>query len=438
MDLLCIGVSHKSAPIELRERLALSEEAQVQLLQRFAPIGEAMLLSTCNRVELYLAAEDLAAARQCATAALQEVAGAPEVLHHLYEHQGERAALHLFRVASSLDSMVVGEPQILGQVKDAFELAQKIGSARGELTRACNAAFGCAKRVRTDTGIGRAAVSMASAAVELAGKIFGGLAGANVLVVGAGEMAALAARHLQHAGAKRLVVANRTLARAEALAKEVGGVARSLDDLGALLVTADVVVSSTGALRPLFTRELVAQAQKARRHRPLFLVDLAVPRDIAPDVHELDGVYAYDVDDVQKVVADNAAARVAEAAKAEALVAEELARFVRARAVRAQVPVLAQLRAHAEKIARAEVERTLAKLRDLDERERQSIAAMAQAIVNKILHAPTMRLRALDDGGERLADAAAQLFGLAAEPAVLPEADDAANREAPRAQGVKG
>lgn len=412
MELLCLGVSHKTAPLELRERLALPEAAQAALLKRLSVAGEALMVSTCNRVELYAVTADPLATRALLVDALRQLAG-PEVVNHLYDHGGDRAALHLFRVASSLDSMVVGEPQILGQVKDAFELGQRAGAVQGELTRTCNAAFACAKKVRTDTGIGRNAVSMASAAVELANKIFGGLEGSNVLVVGAGEMSALAARHLIAAGVSRLVVTNRTMPRAEALAQEIGGVARPFEELQGLLVTADVVVSSTGAMRPLFTRELVAQAVKLRRHRPLFMVDLAVPRDIAADVNELHDVYAYDVDDVQKVVAGNEAARASEAAKAEALVAEEIARFVKDRTLREQVPVLAQLRAHAERIAKAEIERTLSKLTTLDEKQRQSVQAMGQAIVNKILHAPTMRLRAVDEDGEKLADAAAELFGLA-------------------------
>ncbi len=413
MELLCLGVSHKSAPVDLREKLALPEMRQAEVLARLAERMEVMLVSTCNRVEWYGASQDPAAARQQILDVLVALGG-PEVLQHLYEHRGEAAAQHLFRVSASLDSMVIGEPQILGQVKDAFELAQKAGSVRGELSRTAAAAFTCAKRVRTETGIGRAAISMASAAVQLTEKIFGGLERATVLVVGAGEMSKLAARHLKSAGSGKVIITNRTLGRAEALAAEVGATARPFEGLDALLTTVDIVVSATGSTRPIFTPQNIAPAMKARRHRPLFLVDLAVPRDIDPDVHRLDSVYAYDVDDIHKVVAENEAARAAEAARAERLIAEELARYVKARTVRNSVPVLAQLRAHAQEIAKAEVDKTLARMNTLDEKQRKSIEAMGMAIVNKLLHAPTMRLRNVtqQEDGVRLADAAAELFGL--------------------------
>ena len=419
MDLLCVGVSHKTAPVEIRERLALPEGDQPALVQRLAGDEEAMLVSTCNRVEIYVATRQAEAGRARLVSVLTELAG-PGVLSHLYEHHNEAAATHLFRVAASLDSMVVGEPQILGQVKSAFELSQKAGGVKGELSRVATAAFSCAKRVRTETGIGRAAVSMASAAVELASKIFDSLKQRPVLVIGAGEMSAIAARHLAHTGAP-VTVTNRTLARAQDLADEIGGTARPLEELSSLLVTADVVVTCTASPRALITRELLAKVMKARRRRPLFLVDLAVPRDIEPSVSELPDVYAYDVDDIQKVVAENAAQRAAEAARAEALVTAEVSRFMKARLVREQVPVLAQLRSRAEQIARAEVERTLGRMNGLDEKQRKSIEAMGMAIVNKILHQPTMRLRARGnavegvDGTERLADAAAELFGLGEE-----------------------
>jgi glutamyl-tRNA reductase len=415
MELLCLGVSHKTAPLSVRERLAMAPEAQAELVREVgaAPL-EAMVLCTCNRAELYLWTSDHDAARVAAEGALLRVGG-PELAGHLYEHCKDAAVTHLFRVAASLDSMVVGEPQILGQVKDAFERAKAAGGARAELSRVFAAAFGCAKRVRTETAIGQAAVSMASAAVELAQKIFGGLEGKAILLVGAGEMAEVAGRHLRAAGAGKIAIANRTVVRAEELAGQLGGEAAPMEALGRLLVEADVVVCSTASLQPLITRALLAPLLKARRYRPLFLVDLAVPRDVAPDVHELEAVYAYDVDDIQKVVAQNAAVRAAEAARAEGVVAQEVSRYLRDRATREQLPVLAQLRARAEQIARAEVARTLERLGpSLDPKQQQSVEAMAMAIINKLLHQPTLRLRA--QGGqpdvERLADAAATLFGL--------------------------
>ena len=357
--LVCVGLSHHTAPVDVRERLALPEERQTELLQAIAQApAEALLISTCNRVELYVVGpgDDL----QERTRAVVARAAGDDLVPYLYAHHGEAAVLHLFRVAASLDSMILGEPQILGQVKDAFEQAQRLGAARGELARVCAAAFGSAKRVRTETELGRAATSMASAAVEMARHIFDGLEGKTVLLIGAGEMAELSGKHLLSAGASRVLVANRTFERAEALAVSLGGQAVPFDRMEESLVLADVVVCTTASPAPVITREKVARVLKPRRHRPLFLVDLAVPRDVDPDVHTLDGVYAYDVDDIQKVIDENQAARAAAAARAEVVVAEEVARYIRQRAVREQVPVLAQLRARAEQIRRSELERAMA------------------------------------------------------------------------------
>ncbi|HET9450042.1 MAG TPA: glutamyl-tRNA reductase [Aggregicoccus sp.] len=424
MELLCIGLSHQSAPLAVRERLGLPEAGQVELVQRLAQAPtEALLVSTCNRVELYLATPDAAQTRSHVHAQLARLGG-PEALEHLYEHRGEAALVHLFRVASSLDSLVLGEAQILGQVKQAFERCQRAGAARGELTRTFAAAFGCAKRVRTDTAIGRASTSMASAAVALASKVFEGLSDKTVLVVGAGEMGELAARHLQQAGAGRLLVTNRTLARAEALASELGaGVeARPFETLHGLLALADVVVCATSSQVPLFTRESVGAVGKARRQRRLLMVDLTVPRDVSPEVAELPWAHVYDVDDIQRFVAAGAAARAVEAEKAGVLVSQEVARYVRERSVRDGLPVLTRLRTRADAIARAEVERTFAALGDsLTDKQRKSIEAMSRAIVNKLLHAPTAKLRAVGpaEDGERLVDAATELFCLE-EPGAAP------------------
>jgi glutamyl-tRNA reductase len=414
MELLCIGLSHKSAPLQVREKLALPWEEQERLLDSVAaPSSEAMILSTCNRVEFYLVSVAVDTAKESLISAIASVAG-PESLPHLYEHRGDGALVHLFRVSASLDSMVVGEAQILGQVKDAFELAQKRGTARGELARICSAAFSTAKRVRSETGLGRGPVSMASAAVELAEKIFGALDGRCVLMVGAGELAELATKRLRSAGSK-VIIANRTLEHAQSLASAIGAEARSLEDMPALLVWADILICSTASRKPLFTRENVSPVLKARRFRPLFMVDLSVPRDIDPEVHQLDGVYAYNVDDIQKVVSDTAQARGAEADKAEAIIAEEIAEFVRARSVRYAVPVVAQLRARAEEIARTELQKTLSNFDNtLTEKQRRSIESMATAIINKLLHQPTAKLRAIEPkaGSNPLAGAAAELFGL--------------------------
>jgi len=440
MELICIGLSHETAPQDVRERFALAEPKQVELLQRLAQAPtEALLVSTCNRVELYLTSPDLA---QAATRAREELSrvGGPESLQHLYEHHGAGALEHLFRVASSLDSMVLGEAQILGQVKESFELGQSAGAVRGGLTRVCAAAFSCAKRVRTETAIGRSATSMASAAVSLATKVFDQLSDKTALVVGAGEMGELAARNLKNAKVGRLIITNRTLARAEALAAEIGGTtARPFEELPALLKEADVVVCSTASPVPIFTKENVGAVGRSRRFRPLFMVDLAVPRDIDPDVSQLDWVTAYDVDDIQKFVAENAAARVEEAQKAGVLVIQEVSRFMRDRAVREGVPVLARLRQRAEQIAKTEVEKTLAAVGEgLTDKQRKSIEAMGRAIVNKLLHEPTAKLRAVGpekEEGNRLAGAAAELFGLLDEPA--PSAAEPESAPAAVANGGK-
>jgi glutamyl-tRNA reductase len=414
MSLICLGISHKTAPVALRERLAISEERQSEVLHRVgASPAEALFVSTCSRVELYRfgMGEELAEPLRAELLAL----GGEEALGHAYLHRGEAALLHLFRVTSSLDSMVVGEPQILGQVKDAFEFAKGLGAARGELGRVFAAAFSAAKRVRTETDVGRAATSMAAVAVQLASKIFGGLDGKTVLLVGAGEMSELAGRHLVAAGAHRLLVTNRTPERAEALAQLLGGNALAFESLGQALCAADVVVCSTASPVPFITRDLVAGTLRARRHRPLFLVDLAVPRDVEPEVNALDNVYAYDVDDIQKVLAENSALRTDAAVRAETLVAEDVARFVRERAVREGVPVLAQLRARAEAIRKAELERALANLpTPLTAAQEEVVTAMTAAIVNKMLHQPTVKLRAVlpGDAVSPLADAVAELFGL--------------------------
>ncbi len=441
MDLVCIGISHKTAPLEVREKLALSEDEVSKVLQRVSgTVAETMVVSTCNRVEFYAVAESAEKARGALHSVVVSLGG-DRSLEHLYQHHGDSALVHLFRVTASLDSMVVGEAQILGQVKDALELAQRAGAAGPELVRACAAAFASAKRVRSETGIGRSAVSMASAAVELANKVFGGLEGRAALLVGAGEMGELAGKHLRNARASPIIVINRTRERAEHLASSIGGEVRDFDDLHSSMILADLVVCSTASPKYIFTKENVIPILRIRKFRPLFMVDLAVPRDIAPDLSELEGVYAYDVDDIQRVIADNSAARAVEAARAETIIAEEIARFVRSRSIRDGVPVLALLRARAEQIAKAEAERTLANLgQDLSEKQRRSIQAMATAIINKLLHEPTSRLRELgaDQSANRLADAAAELFGLEAGSPNLPDQPRAPATDLPPAMASRG
>jgi glutamyl-tRNA reductase len=414
-QLYLVGLSHKSAPIEVRERVALNGadlKAALQELRASQGVAEALVVSTCNRVEVFVQAEGEAAARGFFTSRAEQAGD------HLYVKEGAEAVRHLFRVAASLDSMVVGEQQILGQVKEAYGLASGVQAAGSYMSRLCNRAFATAKRVRTETGIGRGATSMSQVAVELVEKIFGDLKGRTILLAGAGKMGALSAKALRVLGADRVLVTNRSPERGQQLADQVEGTFRPWEELAQLLVEADVVIVSTGAPTFVLTEEMVRAAKKQRRHRNLCLIDLAVPRNVDPACAQLDDVFGYDVDDMQKVVSANHQARQGEALSAEAIIEAEVIAFTRERETRAALPVLVTLRRRAEAIARDEVERTLQRAGGaLDERARASIEAMAQAIVNKLLHLPTAKLKASAATGESaLAGAVAELFGLDQAP----------------------
>jgi glutamyl-tRNA reductase len=421
-DVYLVGLSHKSAPIDVRERVALSGDAlkgALVELRAGAGVREALVISTCNRVEVYVQASADEAARRFFTAR------SPEAADHLYVKTGVEAIRHLFRVSASLDSMVVGEQQILGQVKEAYGLASAAQAAGSFFSRLCNRAFATAKRVRTETDIGRGATSMSQVAVELVEKIFGDLKGRSILLAGAGKMGALSAKALAVLGADRILVTNRSPERGLALAEQVNGNFRSWEELQHLLAEADVVIVSTGAPTYVLTREMLEKAMKARRHRSICLIDLAVPRNVDPACGNLGDVFAYDVDDLAKVVESTHEARRGEGLRAEAIVEAEVLAFARERETRAALPVLAQLRSRAEAIARAEAERTLSQVgAKLDEKGRRSVEAMAQAIVNKLLHGPTARLKeAASSGDGALAGAAAELFGLENGEARTPERD---------------
>jgi len=412
MRLICVGLSHKQAPIAVREQVAVRSdqiEARLRALMALPGLREVLLVSTCNRLEIFAIAETRAAAQD-----LLETLG-PVAAPHAVCRFEEEALRHLFRVTASLDSMVVGEAQILGQVKDAALQAQRAGALGPELSRALARATTAAKRVRTETEIARGAVSVSRVAVQLAHKLLGNLEGRSVLLLGAGEMAQLAARELRSAGARELLMANRSPQHAEELAREAGGVPVSLAELPALLERADVAICSTSASQAVVTRDMMAKALKARRYRPIFLVDLTLPRNVEPSANELENVYVYDLDDLERVAAQNRDLRAAHVGKAEEIVDAELKAFLTMSRERAAMPVLARLRAHAESLARAEAEKTLAALNGLDEKQQKTVRAMASAIVNKLLHAPTTRLRA-EAGQGPLGDAAAELFGLDAEP----------------------
>jgi glutamyl-tRNA reductase len=404
MSVVLVGISHHQAPVELRERAALDRERARNLAGRLAgERGEAVCLSTCNRTELYLAAESGDEAERKAEAAL--LALEEELGPSLYRLRDEAAALHLFRVAAGLDSMVPGEGEILGQVRAAHDL----GATGPILDRLFRDALHAGKKARTETAIGESPASVSSAAAALAEQVFEELTGRSVLVIGAGEAGELAIKSLVARGAEIAFVANRTAERAEALTQRYGGAPLSLEAVADSLDRVDVVLSSTSAPDWALTRDDVECTLHARKGRPLFLIDLAVPRDLDPAIHELDGCYLYDIDDLEAVVAETLAGRRREAERAESIVAAEVERFREWQASLDVVPAIASLRARAEEIREAELER--AKLSGAERRAAESVTA---AVLNKLLHLPTIRMKqaAAAADGVIYADAVRHLFGL--------------------------
>lgn len=417
-SIVVVGLSHRTAPVELREQLAVpldSLGAAAKEIAALPGVREAMLVATCNRVEAYVASESASRSVEALRSFFAQRAPGSAVGDCLYEYADERAVRHVFRVAASLDSMVVGEPQILGQVKEAFAAADGAGALGPTLRRAISRAFSAAKRVRSETGIATGRVSVASVAVDLATQIFGSLGSRRVLLLGAGKMALGAARALVAQGAK-LSVANRSYDRALELARSRGADAHPLEDLPLLLTAVDVVVCSTGASRYVLTVDDAKAAMKVRRGRPLFVVDIAVPRNVDPRVNDLDGVYLYDVDDLEREVSRALSLRGGSLQQAEKIVDEELTAFERDRRAQAGAgPTIAALREHFRSTVRAELERSLStKLKSLGDAERAALEAMVDAAVNKLLHAPTVALRsqAATEDGEAMAAVVRALFRL--------------------------
>ncbi|TML93606.1 MAG: glutamyl-tRNA reductase, partial [Actinobacteria bacterium] len=404
MSIVLVGISHHQAPVELRERAALDPERAAKLARTLAgDRSEAVCLSTCNRTELYLADESPEGAEEKAEAAL--LALEAELGPALYRLRDEDAARHLFRVAAGLDSLVPGEGEILGQVR----AAHAAGATGSILDRLFRQALHAGKKARSETAIGESPASVSSAAAALAEQVFGDLRGREVVVIGAGKVGELAIRNLVSRGAAIAFVANRTAERAQELAARFGGTPLSLDRVGDELARADVVLSSTSARGWTLTREVVERSLPARKGRPLFLIDLAVPRDLDPAIHELDGCYLYDIDDLEAVVVETLADRSREAQRAETIVAEEANRFRAWQASLDVVPAIASLRARAEEIRTAELSR--AKLNDAERRAAESVTA---AVLNKLLHLPTIRMKqaAAAADGVIYADAVRHLFGL--------------------------
>ena len=415
-----IGVNHNSAPVEMRERLAISESSLPDVCRDLAAqpgIEEGMVISTCNRVEFVTHTTNGAAnLRGFLREHFRVQTG--ELEPHLYEYREEDAVRHVFRVASSLDSMVVGEAQILGQVKEAYATARAVGAVRAQLEQLFVRAFAVAKRVRTETAVGAASVSIASVAVELAKKIFGTLQGKTVFIVGAGKMSELAARHLMAHGCAAIFVSNRTYERAVGLAERFKGEAIRFDDLYETCDRADIVITSTGAPHAIFRREHGEQFLARRKNRPMFFIDIAVPRDVAPEMGKLDGIFTYDTDNLQQAVSSHVANRRKEAQRAEAIIASEVenfkARFESRLHTLDVVPTIVSLQDHLETIRQAEIDRVRGRLGPLSPEQEFAVEALTRGIINKVMHTPitTIKSAAREAEATTVIDVVRRLFNL--------------------------
>ena len=418
MRLFAVGISHRTAPVELRECVDFARrgvDAALSALAARNVTREAVVLSTCNRAEIYGGAESDEAAESCGRFISEFHGIAWDALApHVVIYRGPAAADHLFRVAAGLDSLVVGEPQILGQVKDAFATAAGLKSTGALTNRLFTSAFSVGKRVRSETGLGEGAVSVSYAAIALAKKIFGELDGLNVLILGAGEMAKLTGTHLRAQAVKQLTIASRTLEHAQAIAKQLHGRAVPWTSLSQSLADADIVVTATGSAEPVLTRAGVEEAMRSRRSRPLFVIDIAVPRDVDPAVGRVDQVFLYNIDDLQTIVKENLARRSSEVARAEVIVREEVDRFRTWMQSREVVPTVVALRERFEAIRRAELLRLEPKLAALPPEARARVDEVTHLIVEKLLHSPTEQLKAADDEAQAVAyaDALNRLFSL--------------------------
>jgi glutamyl-tRNA reductase len=418
-----IGVNHNSAPLEVRERLAIPESRLPDSVRELASrpgIEEGMILSTCNRVEVITHTSN----------GFADLRGflhdhfhltATELDSHLYEFREKDAVRHIFRVASSLDSMVVGEAQILGQVKEAYATARAVGSVHGQLDQLFTRAFAVAKRVRTETAVGSSSVSIASVAVELAKKIFGTLQGKTVFIVGAGKMSELAARHLMAHGCESIFVSNRTYDRAVGLAHKFGGQAIKFDDLYDSCDRADIVITSTGSPKAIFRREHGEQFLSRRKNKPMFFIDIAVPRDVSPEMAKLDGIFTYDIDDLQQAVSSHVADRRKEAEVAEAIIASEVEKFearVEARIHTLDVvPTIVSLQDHLETIRQAEVDRVRGRLGPLTPEQEIAVEALTRGIINKVMHTPitTLKTAAKEAEATTVIEVVRRLFNLSGQ-----------------------
>ncbi|MHB8173442.1 MAG: glutamyl-tRNA reductase [Nitrospirota bacterium] len=438
MEIVVVGISHKTASVEVRERLSFPEAKLPDALSRMKGlqgVGENLILSTCNRVESYATVKDTAGGIERLRRFFVDYHGIDGggVNECIYCLSGRDAVRHIFRVAASLDSMVVGEPQILGQLKDSFDHALMNKTTGVVMNRLMKKAISVAKRIRTETKIAESAVSISFAAVELARKIFGDLKGKTVMLAGAGEMAELAARHLINNGVKTVMVANRTYERAVELAAEFEGVPVHYEDLVHEMANADILIASTGSPHYILTSHDMARVIKERKNRPVFLIDIAVPRNLDPEINRIDNVYLYDIDDLQSVVESNIKERQKEAELASEIVEEEIETFLTWLKSIEVVPTIVAIRARAEEMRTQELEKTLSKMGDMTEKQKKQVEALTQAIVNKLLHHPLVALKkgAGDPEGSSHIEAARVLFGVdekvepggAEESSVLSEAE---------------
>jgi len=412
-----IGVNHNTAPVEVRERLAIPESRLPEACKKLAEhpgIEEGMILSTCNRVEILANTKNGVGADLRGFIQNYFHLDGTEINQHLYEYNEQEAVRHLFRVAASLDSMVVGEPQILGQVKEAYATARAVGAVRAQLDQLVTRAFAVAKRVRTETAVGSSSVSIASVAVDLAKKIFGNLHGKHVYLVGAGKMSELAARHLMAHGCASIFVANRTYDRAVSLAYKFKGQAIHFEDLHNTCDRADIVITSTGAPHAIFRPEHGEQFLTRRKNRPMFFIDIAVPRDVDPAMNKLDGIFVYDIDDLQQAVASHVADRRKEAERAEAIVTTEVERFQARIQTLDVVPTIVSLQDHLETIRQAEIDRVRGRLGPMTPDQEMAVEALTRGIVNKIMHTPisTLKSAARDPEATTVIDLVRRLFNL--------------------------
>ncbi len=395
MTLALIGVNHKTAPIAVREKVAIRRDDMPEILRALAArpgVTECMIVSTCNRVEILAALEgpDVSLGNFLADCSGLDQT---ELAEHLFEYRDKEAVSHLFRMAASLDSMVVGEPQILGQVKEAFAAARDAGTVAGQLGYLLQCTFAAAKKARSETGIGANSVSIASVAVEMARKIFGSLEGRTVFLVGAGKMTVLAARHLLQQGAGKILVSNRTRERAERIAEEFDGTVIDFDKLYEAAPEADIVISSTGAPEAIFRPEHGHAFLHKRRNRPMFFIDIAVPRDVDPKLNDLDGIFVYDIDDLQQVAASHMQQRSRQAVDAESLIAAEVERFHQKQRTVNVAPAIVALQKRAEEIRQSELARMSAKLGTLTAEQKAVVEALTRGLVNKFLHPPMQALK---------------------------------------------